>query len=149
MSDMKDKMRSGADRARNAGKKAADRTSSAVGKAVSDTKQRVTDSASAAAGVAQGGSRKAADKSVEATKLIRSGSKRVSDATASVASAVLETSQGMLASHLAQDLNNTFQKLVEGSSTIYDKAMDARYITEHIGGGNHRLFDGGHTIGGA
>ena len=25
----------------------------------------------------------------------------------------------------------------------------ARYITEHIGGGNHRMFDGGHTIGGA
>ncbi len=27
--------------------------------------------------------------------------------------------------------------------------MDARYITEHIGGGNHRMFDGGHTLDGA
>lgn len=146
---MKDKMRSSADRVRKAGKEAADKTSSAVGKAASNAKQGATDSASAVAGAAQSGSKKAVDKSVEAAKLVRSGSKRVSDATASVASAVMETSQGVLASHLAQDLNDALQKLVEGSSTIYDKAMDARYITEHIGGGNHRMFDGGHTLDGA
>ena len=149
MSGMKDKLRSSAGRARNAGKKAADNSLSAAAKAASDAKQRVSDSAPAVARVAQDSSRIAADKSVEVARLVRSSSKRVSEATASVADAVLETSQGVLASHLAQDLNNVFQNLVEGSSTIYDKAMDARYITEHIGGGNHRLFDGGHTIGGA
>ena len=28
---------------------------------------------------------------------------------------------------------------------MYDKAMDAAYNATRIGGGNHRLFDGGHT----
>ena len=36
-----------------------------------------------------------------------------------------------------------------GPATIYDKAMDAEYLTTYIGGGNHRIFDGGHTILGA
>ena len=36
-----------------------------------------------------------------------------------------------------------------GSATIYDKAMDAGYLATNIGGGNHRLFDEGHTIAGA
>lgn len=146
---MRDRMRSGAERARGAGKKAADKTLSAAGKAAADTKQKVSESAPVVARVAQDGSRIAADKSVEAGRLVRSSSKRVSDATVSLAGAVLETSQGVLASHLAQDLNGVIQNLVEGSSTIYDKAMDARYIADHIGGGNHRLFDGGHTLGGA
>ena len=39
--------------------------------------------------------------------------------------------------------------LVKGSATIYDKAMDAEYLATHIGGGNHRMFDGGHTLWGA
>ncbi len=147
--NMRDRMRSGAERARGAGKKAADKTLSAAGKAAADTKQKVSESAPVVARVAQDGSRIAADKSVEAGRLVRSSSKRVSDATVSLAGAVLETSQGVLASHLAQDLNGVIQNLVEGSSTIYDKAMDARYIADHIGGGNHRLFDGGHTLGGA
>ena len=146
---MKDKMRSGAGRVRNAGKRAAEKTYSIAGKAASDTKQKVSDSAPVVARVAQDGSRAAVDKSVEAARLVCSGPKRASDATSSVAGALLETSQGLLASNLSQDLNNVIQNLVEGGSTIYDKAIDARYITEHMGGGNHRLFDGGHTIGGA
>ena len=39
--------------------------------------------------------------------------------------------------------------LWEGSATIYDRALDATYLATHIGGGNHRLFDGGHTVAGA
>ena len=39
--------------------------------------------------------------------------------------------------------------MVKGTATVYDKAMDAEYIATHIGGANHRLFDGGHTIAGA
>ena len=131
---MKDKMRSSTKRVKEASKKAAGKTSSAVGKAASNTKQGVSDSASAVAGVAQDSSKKAFDKSVEATRLVRSGSKKVSDTTASVANAVLETSQGVLASHLSLDLNNALQELVKGSSSIYDKAMDAVYNTTNIGG---------------
>ena len=55
----------------------------------------------------------------------------------------------MLANGLSNEINGLVQNMVGGSATIYDKAMDARYITTHIGGGNHRLFDGGHTIVGA
>ena len=134
---------------KKASKKAADKTSSAVGKAASTTKQAVTDSASAVAGAAQEGSKMTIEKTVEAARLVGSGSKRVTDATGSLANAVLATSQGVLASHLAQDLNDALQKLVEGSSSIYDKAMDAEYIKTSIGGGNHRMFDGGHTLDGA
>ena len=39
--------------------------------------------------------------------------------------------------------------LAKGPATIYDKAMDAYYLASSIGGGNHRLFDGGHTLSGA
>ena len=38
---------------------------------------------------------------------------------------------------------------LDGPATIYDKAMDAVYLATRIGGGNHRMFDGGHTILGA
>lgn len=31
----------------------------------------------------------------------------------------------------------------------YDKALDAEYLRTHIGGGSHRLFDGGHDLLGA
>ena len=36
-----------------------------------------------------------------------------------------------------------------GLPTAYDKAMDAYYSATHIGGGFHRLFDGGHDLIGA
>ena len=46
-------------------------------------------------------------------------------------------------------LNAWLQDMVKGTPTIYDKAMDAAYNSTGIGGGDHRLFDGGHTIAGA
>lgn len=57
--------------------------------------------------------------------------------------------QGLLASELSKRLNDMLGKLDTGSATIYDKAMDAEFIASGIGGGNHRMFDGGHTISGA
>ena len=134
---------------KDAGKNTVDKTSSVVGKAASDTKQKVEEAASAVAGAAQEGSRMTVDKTVEAAKLVRSSSRRVTDATTSVAGALLETSQGVLASRLSQDLNEYLEGLVKGSKTIYDSAMDAEYIKTSIGGGNHRMFDGGHTLDGA
>ena len=46
-------------------------------------------------------------------------------------------------------LNAWLQDIVKGTPTIYDKAMDAAYNSTRIGGGDHRLFDGGHTVAGA
>ena len=62
---------------------------------------------------------------------------------------LLSVSQGVLASRLAVPLNAMLEKISEGPATIYDKAMDAEYLATSIGGGNHRMFDGGHTLAGA
>ncbi len=71
------------------------------------------------------------------------------NATVSVARQLMETTPTLLASKLSVDLNNLLQDMVKGSATKYDQAMDKRYLEDHIGGPNHRMFDGGHTIGGA
>ena len=39
--------------------------------------------------------------------------------------------------------------LTSSTATRFDKALDAKYLETAMGGGNHRLFDGGHTLGGA
>ena len=44
---------------------------------------------------------------------------------------------------------NYLETLTKSAATNFDKAMDAKYLQNAIGGGNHRLFDGGHTLGGA
>ena len=41
------------------------------------------------------------------------------------------------------------ETLTPSAATRFDKALDAKYIQKALGGGNHRLFDGGHTLGGA
>ena len=41
------------------------------------------------------------------------------------------------------------EKITASAATDFDKALDSRYLQTHIGGGNHRMFDGGHTLGGA
>ena len=63
---------------------------------------------------------------------------------------VLSFLQGLLASAEGSALVNAWlQEMVSGRPTIYDKAMDAAYNATRIGGGDHRLFDGGHSIAGA
>ena len=47
-------------------------------------------------------------------------------------------SQGKLLSWLGE--------LTKAPAKIYDKALDMEYLKNHIGGGDHRLFDGGHDI---
>ena len=78
-----------------------------------------------------------------------SGSKQQFSSVAALADELLGTVQGLLASSLAIDLNEMLQATVRGSATVYDKAMDAEYLRTFIGGGNHRMFDGGHTLAGA
>jgi|AntAceMinimDraft_1070359.scaffolds.fasta_scaffold02236_3 hypothetical protein len=36
------------------------------------------------------------------------------------------------------------ERMTQSAASIYDKALDAEYLKTHIGGGNHRMFDGGH-----
>lgn len=120
---------------------AAERVQNANSKAVSTT-----------ASLSQGARRRTEDVAVAAQRL-REGTTRVREATASVASQLMADTQTLLASNLSVDLNYLFQAMVKGSATIYDKAMDANYLdpllSPDLGGSYHRLFDGGHTLGGA
>ena len=93
--------------------------------------------------------RKSTETLDEALNAAASTSRNVMDLLGSQASSILNTSQGLLASALSIELNHLLQDLVKGPATIYDKAMDAEYLATHIGGGNHRMFDGGHTLLGA
>ena len=86
---------------------------------------------------------------IAAVDSVKTDPKAILEATASAANALLSTTQGLLASNLAGATNDLVQEMVKGVPTIYDKAMDARFIETGIGGANHRLFDGGHTIWGA
>ncbi|MDB9787267.1 hypothetical protein OAB57_04100 [Bacteriovoracaceae bacterium] len=54
---------------------------------------------------------------------------------------------GAVTSFLADDdLLKHLEGLTKLPSTVYDKALDSEYLKTHIGGGNHRLFDGGHDL---
>ena len=110
---------------------------------------------SATASLSQGARRRTEDAAAGAQRL-RDGTTRVLEATAStasIASQLMAGTQTLLASNLSRDLNHLLQAMVKGSATIYDKAMDANYLDpllrSELGGSYHRLFDGGHTLGGA
>ena len=44
---------------------------------------------------------------------------------------------------------NSLETLTKSVPTNFDKALDTEYLKTYGGGPNHRLFDGGHTLGGA
>jgi len=44
------------------------------------------------------------------------------------------------------ELLNWSGGITKSAATIYDKALDANYLATHIGGCNHRIFDGGHDL---
>ncbi len=87
------------------------------------------------------------------TKSLKAGGWTALDATAEHTAQVMAAAQALLASDLSSELNSLVAAAVKGSATIYDKAMDAKYLDPllrpDLGGSYHRLFDGGHTIAGA
>ena len=95
----------------------------------------------AARGIVDASSRGLSAASEDGRRAMEFGRKSAAD--------LLSVSQGVLASGLAVDLNAMLAKIAAGPATIYDKAMDAEYLATSIGGGNHRMFDGGHTLAGA
>ena len=76
-------------------------------------------------------------------------SRRALESAMPLAEWVHSTTQALLASALSHDLNAVLASAVQGPATVYDKAMDAAYLATRIGGGNHRMFDGGHSVAGA
>ena len=93
--------------------------------------------------------RKSAEAGSAGGRAVVSGARRLFDSTSERTAQLFAAAQGLVASDLSPQLNELVQAAVKGKATIYDKAMDAAYLETHIGGGNHRLFDGGHTLLGA
>ena len=116
-------------------------------------RNRSRKAADTAASVGRDASSKAAKVSATTSQRVRANSKSALDATVAAASQLMAATQPVLASNLSQDLNSLLEGMVKGSTTIYDKAMDANYLDPllrpDMGGSYHRLFDGGHTISGA
>ena len=113
----------------------------------------VFDATSKGAATAMSGGQYAArgivDASSRGLSAASEGGRRAVEFGRKSAADLLSVSQGVLASGLAVDLNAMLAKVSAGPATIYDKAMDAEYLATSIGGGNHRMFDGGHTLAGA
>ena len=70
---------------------------------------------------------------------VTKGSRKAVDAAMPLANGLMATTQGLLASALSTDLNALVQNMVKGPATIYDKAMDAKFLETHIGGPDHRM----------
>ena len=110
---------------------------------------KIRDAAASVKGPVQDASKKASDLGIATAEQLKFGSRKSLDAIGSAANVLLSTTPALLANNLSGEINGLMQNMVKGSPTIYDKAMDAGYIATHIGGAQHRLFDGGHTIIGA
>ena len=113
----------------------------------------IADAAVQGAAAAASGAQTAASGVVDATSsglsVASEARRRAMEFGRKSAADLLSVSQGVLASGLAVDLNAMLAKISAGPATLYDKAMDAEYLATSIGGGNHRMFDGGHTLAGA
>ena len=110
---------------------------------------KIRDAAASVKGPVQDASKKASDLGIATAEQLKFGSRKSLDAIGSAANVLLSTTPALLANNLSGEINGLMQNMVKGSPTIYDKAMDAEFIATHIGGAQHRLFDGGHTIFGA
>ena len=147
--ELKEATASKACRVRAASKKVGDAASSTVVEGSKNYSRKIKDAASPVTGPVQDASKKASAAGTAAAERLKDGSRKGLDSTTSAANVLLSTTQAMLANGLSTEINDLVQNMVKGSPTIYDKAMDAEFIATHIGGAQHRLFDGGHTIFGA
>ncbi|WP_419933238.1 hypothetical protein [Candidatus Poriferisodalis sp.] len=137
-----------------AGKQAAGASAAGMRKAreavtdrpISDRAKSAASTGAAAAQTIASGTAKA---SAAGGRAAAKGARWAFDTTSAATAHVFSSAQALIASDLSSTVNEIVAGAVKGAPTIYDKAMDAVYIETHIGGGAHRLFDGGHTISGA
>lgn len=147
--DVRETTASKAGQMMDASKEIGNAASSTVVEGSKTYSRKVKDAASPVTGPVQDASKKAAAVSTATAERLKAGSTKGLGATTPAVNLILSTTQAMLANGLSSEINDLVQSMVKGSPTIYDKAMDAEYIATHIGGAQHRLFDGGHTIIGA
>lgn len=127
----------------------ADGPAGAVGAAAEKAASGAKEALGAGKGTVQSAAQMAPGISNAIISGIKGSPKTVSARAVAAANALHLTAQGVLASDLSAIANGLVQGAVKGPATIYDRAMDASFIETGIGGGHHRLFDGGHTITGA
>lgn len=120
-----------------------------LGEKLKAVAEKVDSAAQSVKPAARNTSRKALQTISRASKGGASSTRAAAGKVGSFAQDLLEGASATLVTSLSQDINSLAQKLVDGSATIYDKAMDAAYVATNEGGSFHRLFDGGHTIAGA
>lgn len=147
--ELKETTASKAGRVVDASKKVRDVVPSTVVEGTEAYSKKIKDAAFPITVPVQEASKKASALGTETAERLKAKSKIGRDATTSAANVIFSTTQAMLANGLSSEINDLVQNMVAGSPTIYDKAMDAEFIATHIGGAQHRLFDGGHTIIGA
>ena len=79
----------------------------------------------------------------------RQRSKNLSDNTRWSASQVAQFLNASLATDAALEVDRYLRTILETSATAYDKEMDyGRHLMSEFGG-DHRIFDGGHSVSGA
>ena len=130
-------------------KKVGDAAASKVVEGSRTYSTKIADAAASVREPVQDASKKASTAGAAAAERLKGGSRKGVDTTTSAVNLLLSTTQAMLANSLTTEINGLVQNFVSGPATIYDKAMDAQFIATNIGGNQHRLFDGGHTIIGA
>jgi len=80
---------------------------------------------------------------------VRQRSKNLSANTRWSASQVAQFLNASLATDAAPEVDRYLRTIFETSATAYDKAMDyGRHLMSEFGG-DHRIFDGGHSVSGA
>lgn len=136
-------------RAEEAGLYAASQDCGRVGKIFATVTGTAKAAASAVAGAVGGAARQTAEAVASAYGWASPLPRRTARAAANAVKALHDLGQGVLATSLADNMNQVLGQLAKGAPTIYDKAMDAEYLKTAVGGGLHRLFDGGHTLLGA
>ena len=121
-------------------------TAAASARAVGEgAKSAVTTGAS----VARAPSSDTAEAGAAAGRAVGRGAQWVFDTARAATAQAFSSAQAIVASDLSSAVNDIVAGAVKGAPTIYDRAMDAKFIETGVGGKYHRLFDGGHTVFGA
>ena len=137
--------------------KAANSVADATSRAANTVVEKTSDAASTVADAASGAASVVAVKTKDGAQFIGEKTSAAADSATSAAGSVADISRKAATSASAQagtllaflstkELLKWSESVSEGAASIYDKALDAEYLRTHIGGGDHRLFDGGHDL---
>jgi hypothetical protein len=80
---------------------------------------------------------------------VRDAAVAISEKTKYIPSIIANVHAAGFVSLSTDNLLKWSESVTKSSATIFDRALDAEYIRSHVGGGNHRMFDGGHDLVGA